>query len=82
MDFEKLKEFVERELRWTKPTDTKAEVEVALHITFGAVQFYMNCNPDQWDEVNEWWMVQREKFYELKRNAPEKKDWKKGLTKS
>lgn len=78
MDFEKLKEFVERELRWTKPTDTKAEVDVALYIIFGAVQFYMNCNPDQWDMVNEWWMVQREKFYELKRNAPEEKNWKKG----
>ena len=78
MDFEKLKEFVEREFRWTKPTDTKDEVEASINIAFGAVQFYLDCHPDQYKMVDEWWTTQRDKFWELKRKAPVKKEWKRG----
>lgn len=76
MDFEKLKEFVEREFRWIKPTDTKDDVETSTSIAFGAVQFYSDCHPDQYKMIDEWWMTQRDKFWELKRKAPAKKEWK------
>ena len=78
MDFEKLKDFVECELEWMSLAEDKDEVERSLNRAFGATQFYLACNPDQYKEVDKWWTIQREIFYELRRKASAKKEWKRG----
>lgn len=81
MNFEKLKDFVECELEWMSLAEDKDEVERSLNRAFGATQFYLTCNPDQYEEINKWWVIQRDIFYELRRKAPAKKEWKKRVDK-
>lgn len=79
-DFIKLRQYVEKEIKDIKETDTKQDVEKALDRAFGAVVFYISCHHDEYKKIDEWWMPKRNQFWELKRKAPANKEWKKGLT--
>ena len=79
-NFIQLRQYVESEIKGIKETDTKQDVEKALDRAFGAVMFYIHCNHDEYKKIDEWWTAKRDEFWELKRKASEKKNWKKGLT--
>lgn len=72
-DFIKLRQYVEKEIKDIRETDTKHDVEKALDRAFGAVMFYINCHPEEYNKIDEWWTPKRDEFWELKKKAPEKK---------
>ena len=71
--FIRLRQYVEKEIKDIKKTDTKHDVEKALDRAFGATMFYLSCNPDRYSEIDAWWTPKRDQFWELKRKAPEGK---------
>lgn len=79
-DFIKLRQYVEKEIKDIRETDTKHDVEKALDRAFGAVMFYISCHHNEYKEIDAWWTTKRDQFWELKRKAPAEKKWKKGLT--